>query len=74
MVDKATRNKSISRQLKILTETAHTAYKSPSVSADDDVFLMFKSLLRSSHGIKDSAAEVVNMKQNVFMHASQIQH
>ena len=38
VVDKAVRSQSTTRQLKTLAETAHMAYKAPSVSADDDFF------------------------------------
>ena len=78
VVERATRNKSIAHRLNGLAETVHLAYTAPSVGAEDDVFLMYKRVQRSSHAIthtKACAEEAnVNMKQGLFVHASQINH
>lgn len=72
VVEKTTRNKSTSNRLNGLAETWHVSYTAPSVSAEHDVFLMFKRIQRNFLTIKDSANVGVNGKQGLFIHASQI--
>lgn len=72
VVEKTTRNKSTSNRLNGLAETWHVSYTAPSVSAEDDVLLMFKRIQRNFLTIKDSANVGVNGKQGLFIHASQI--
>ena len=74
VVEKATRNKSTSNRLDNLTEMEHVAYTAPSISAEDDVLLMFKRAQRNYLTITDSAKEPVSRKLGLFIHASQIDY
>ena len=73
VVDKVTRNKSTSAQLSDLAETSFVAY-APSVSANDDVFLMYKRVQRNSLTITPSTRGAGNEEQGLFVHASHIDY